>query len=103
MTGAKVHSPRHIVDPIGKASAISAMIEDDGSTLPEALRALERRLTREQPERVVLVDASDTALAAALVATKLGIAVEARPEASDGSTTNGVLIGQLAVAYTEPA
>jgi hypothetical protein len=51
----------------------------------------------------VLADPSDAALAAALVATKLGIAVEARAAASDGSTTNGLLIGQLAVAYTERA
>jgi hypothetical protein len=82
---------------------MSAIIEDDGSALPDALRALERRLLHERPERVVLADASDTALAAALVATKLGITVEALPAASEAPTSNGRLIAQLAAAYTQSA
>lgn len=79
------------------------IIENDGSDLPAALRALERRLIDEAPERVVLADASDTALAAALVATKLGIPVIAEPSASETSATNGRLIAQLSGAYTHPA
>jgi hypothetical protein len=82
---------------------MSVIIEDDGSALPDALRALERRMLDERPERVVLNDACDPALAAALVATKLGIAVEATPAASDTSTANGRVIAQLAASYTQPA
>jgi hypothetical protein len=45
----------------------------------------------------------DTALAAALVATKLGIPVQATAAAREASTTNGLVIAQLAAAYTERA
>ena len=64
--------------------------------------ALEK-VEAERPDLVVLADASDTALAGALVAAKLGIAVEAMPAASDAPTTNGRLIAQLAAAYTQAA
>ena len=79
------------------------IIEDDGSALPDALRALERRMLDERPERVVLEDASEAALAAALVATKLGIPVEATTAASGASTVNGRVIAQLVASYTQPA
>ena len=82
---------------------MSVIIEDDGSAMPDALRALERRLLDERPDCVVLADASDAALAGALVATKLGIAVEAMAAASEAPTTNGRLIAQLAAAYTQAA
>jgi hypothetical protein len=78
-------------------------IADDGSTLTDALRALERRMLADRPQRVVLADDSDTALAAALVATKLEIAVAAQPAARERPSTNGRLIAQLAPAYTESA
>jgi hypothetical protein len=82
---------------------MSVIIEDDGSAMPDALRGIERRLLEERPDRVVLADASDAALAGALVATKLGIAVEATTAASEAPTTNGRLIAQLAAAYTQAA
>jgi len=78
-------------------------IENDGSGLPEALRELERRMLDEQPERVVLGDDSDTALAAALVAAKLGIEIEATEAARAASSANGRVIAQLAQPYTQPA
>jgi hypothetical protein len=52
---------------------------------------------------VTLGDASDAALAAALVATKMLIALEATPAARDSSALNGRLIAQLVPTYTEVA
>ena len=101
--GVKVQLSRHNLDRIGKASAISVIIEDDGSALPQALRTLERRVLDERPGLVVVVDPSDTALAAVLVATKLGIPVEAMPTATEASSANGPVIAQLASTYTQPA
>jgi hypothetical protein len=101
--GVKVQFSLHILDSIGKAFAMSVNIEDDDSALPDALRALERRMLDERPERVVLKDASEAALAGALVAAKLGITVQATPAASDASTANGRVIAQLAASYTQPA
>lgn len=66
--------------------------------LAALLVELERSLDEERPDRVLLADDSDRALAAALVATKLLIAVEARPAARDPATANGRLIAQLAPA-----
>ena len=83
---------------MGKASAISAIIEDDGSALPQALRTLERRLLDERPALVVVADASDSALAAVLVASKLGIPVEAMPPATEASSVNGPVIAKLTAA-----
>ena len=79
------------------------IVEEDGSSLPDALRAHERHLLADPPDRIVLRDASDNALAAAVVATKLGVAVEATAAATDAPTTNARLIAQLAASYTEPA
>lgn len=62
----------------------------------------------EPPAIVVLADASDLSLAAALVATKQLIAVEATVAATDAATLNGRLIAQLVSpvgkdSYTEVA
>jgi hypothetical protein len=70
--------------------------------LARLLVEFERSLSADPPDRIVLADASDDALAAALVATKLLIAVEARPDALDLRTSNGRLIAQLAT-YTSAA
>lgn len=71
--------------------------------LAHALMAFEQRFEADRPEAVVLTDDSDAALAAALVALKLLIAVEAAPAARDAPTANGRLIGQLAGTYTPAA
>jgi hypothetical protein len=60
------------------------------------LLEFERALTADRPERVVLADDSDEALAAALVAAKLLIEVEATPSARATTSPNGRLIAQLA-------
>ncbi|MGH2986006.1 MAG: hypothetical protein ACRDLO_04880 [Solirubrobacterales bacterium] len=70
--------------------------------LARLLVELERSLSADPPDKVVLADASDDALAAALVATKLLIAVEAAPAAMDPQSSNGRLIAQLAT-YTSAA
>lgn len=64
--------------------------------LADALRAFERRIEAERPGLVRLEDDSDASLAAALVAVKLLIPLEASPAASDPATTNGRLIAQIA-------
>jgi hypothetical protein len=64
----------------------------------DLLRAFERSLASEPPERVVLADDSDTALAAALMATKLLIPLDWRFDASSPASVNGRLIAQLAAA-----
>ena len=68
--------------------------------LARELIRLEARLEHERPESVVLADDSDMALAAALVATKLMIPVEATEAASSSESANGRLIAQLAGPYT---
>ena len=52
-------------------------------------------LSTDPPERVLLADDSDAALAAALVASKLMIALDAEPAASEAASPNGRLIAQL--------
>jgi hypothetical protein len=78
--------------------------DDPGSSaaLAAALTAFEQRFEGGRPELVVLDDDSDAALAATLVATKLGIEVAARPSASEPTSANGRLIAQLAGTYTGP-
>lgn len=78
-------------------------VEEDGSSLAEALVAFERRLREEPADLVVLADDSDTALAATLSALKLGVTVEAVPAVRGGSSDNARLIAQLAPAYTPDA
>jgi hypothetical protein len=64
------------------------------TALAGELLRLESRLRDAPPSAVLLVDARDTALAAALVATKLLIPVAAvGPEAEEGE--NGPLLAQL--------
>jgi hypothetical protein len=60
------------------------------------LRSFERSLSADPPERVVLADDSDAALAAAIVASKLVLPLESRVNASEVSSRNGALIAQLA-------
>jgi hypothetical protein len=80
------------------------IVESDGSpgvSTPEfagLLRSYEETLSREQPERVVVADDSDSALAAALVAAKLLIPIESRLDASRPASANGQVIAQLAAA-----
>ena len=71
--------------------------------LADLLLAYEASLSEERPERVVLADDSDASLAAALVAAKLLIPLEAMPAASEAASDNGRVIAQLASAYTPPA
>ncbi len=71
--------------------------------LAEALTRLEGVLAAERPESVLLADDSDTALAAALVATKLSIPVVASDAARSPASENGRLIAQLADTYTAAA
>ena len=72
-------------------------------SLAQALTSFEAEVSGQQVDSIVLVDDSDAALAAALVGTKLPVAVVATEAARDGSTVNGRLIAQLADAYTAPA
>jgi hypothetical protein len=64
--------------------------------LARLLVEFERTLSADPPDRVVLADDSDEALAAALVAAKLPIAIEARATARAPGSPNGRLIAQLA-------
>jgi hypothetical protein len=79
-------------DEPGSSAGLAAAIESFGAEF-EAQR----------PGAVVLTDASDRALAALLVATKLLITVEAVADARDAATPNGRVIAQLAAAYTPAA
>lgn len=76
---------------------------DSVAALAKALVALERRIESECPESIVLADASDSALAAALVAAKLQVPLRATAAATDPASTNGLLIAQLAGTYTGAA
>ncbi len=78
-------------------------VKTDGSEASAAglarhLIAFAAEFGSEPPGSVVLTDDSDAALAAALVATKMLIAVEATVSASDPASLNGRLIKQLAAA-----
>ena len=77
--------------------------EDSAAGLARHLVAYEAEFAAHRPARVTLGDASDAALAAALVATKMLIALEATPAARDASALNGRLIAQLVPTYTEVA
>ncbi|MDX6584038.1 MAG: hypothetical protein QOI10_3222 [Solirubrobacterales bacterium] len=76
---------------------------DSVVALARALTEFEVEAMGQELESIVLADASDAALAAALVGTKLLIDVSATPAARDASTANGRLIAQLAAAYTPAA
>jgi hypothetical protein len=64
--------------------------------LAALLLEFERTLSADPPDRVVLADDSDESLAAALVAAKLLIELEATASASATTSMNGRLIAQLA-------
>lgn len=66
--------------------------------LVAALVALEADFEASRPEAVVVADDSETALAAALVATKLLIPLEATEAAIGTSSPNGRVLAQLAAA-----
>jgi hypothetical protein len=76
------------------ALADSGVEEGTVPALASALIALERELAAERPDAVLLADAGDTALAGALVATKLLIPVGAVTAGSEA--TNAELLGLLA-------
>ncbi len=71
------------------------------AALAAAIVSFEAEVATRRPASVVLADDSDVALAAALVATKLGVPVAAVEAARDPSRANGRLIAQLADAYTQ--
>ena len=76
--------------------AAQAGEEASVADLAGLLMEFERTLRADPPDRVVLADDSDEALAAGLVATKLLIALEATATATAPASTNGRLIAQLA-------
>jgi UDP-N-acetylglucosamine 2-epimerase len=65
--------------------------------LAAALVEAERTIIERGPERVLVADDSDLALAAALAATKLELPLAATEAARNPSTSNGRLIAQLAL------
>lgn len=83
--------------PVARAEAERG----SSAVLAAALVSFEAEAVARRPTSVLLADDSDAALAAALVATKLGIPVAATEAASDPSRANGRLIAQLADAYTQ--
>ena len=76
---------------------------DSVAGLAAALVAFEAEVSGREVESIVLADDSDTALAAALIGTKLPVDVFAAAAARDAPSDNGRLIAQLAAAYTPPA
>lgn len=84
--------------PVSGASEAPAVAE-----LATALAALEADLRGQECDAVVLADASEQALAGALVATKLLIPVFATARAADCESANGRLIAELAETYTGAA
>ena len=75
-----------IAEPAGSATSVTA--------LAARLRELEQSMLRVQPDAVLVADDTDTALAAVLVSTKLGVPAAS---AGTGSTSpNGGLIAPLA-------
>jgi hypothetical protein len=64
--------------------------------LASALVAFEAQFEAERPESVIVADDSEVALAAALVAAKLLIPLEATPEAIAADSPNGRVLAQLA-------
>ncbi len=71
------------------------------AALARLLVELERELERERPARVLLADASDASLAAAIVAAKLLIPVERAAGIERDAGVNARLISQLGASYTE--
>lgn len=75
--------------------------EASSAGLATALVAFEDELERRPADLVVLADDSEAALAAALVAAKLEVDVQAVAAARGGASANARLIAQLADTYTE--
>jgi UDP-N-acetylglucosamine 2-epimerase len=79
---------------------------DEIGQLADALLAFDRLFGEEPPEAVLLISASNLALAALLVATKARIPVvgvdEERPGEGFAPSMNGRLIAQLADAVVAP-
>jgi hypothetical protein len=73
---------------------------ESSAELGRFLIELERELDVDRPAAVLVADASDAALAAAIVAAKLLIPVVAAEPARAGDGVNSRLISQLAPAYT---
>lgn len=90
---------------IDRSSAGSEASQQGSATasLAAALVRFEAEWSAERPGEIVLTDASDAALAAALAASKLLIPVRATAAAIAGPGTNADLIAQLADAYTPSA
>ena len=88
------------VNRIGKELVVEAVGAARVSTREFAglLRSYEHTLSADPPDRVVLADDSDAALAAAIVASKLLIPLESRVNASEAANPNGALIARLAGA-----
>lgn len=76
--------------------------EGSSTGLARALVAFETEIERDPPAVVILADDSDASLAAALVALKRLIAVEADEAATATRTVNARLIAQLTETYTSP-
>jgi UDP-N-acetylglucosamine 2-epimerase len=74
-------------DPVGAAAT---------ARLAAALVALEAEFEVTRPEAVVVADDSEVSLAAALVATKLLIPLEATAAATTAESANGRVLAQLA-------
>ncbi len=72
--------------------------DHNGATalLAVALTALEAEFQASPPDLVVAADDSEVALAAALIATKLLIPLEATAEATGSSSPNARVLAQLA-------
>jgi hypothetical protein len=86
-------SPEGTGDPGLELEPITGRLE-----LADALLAVERRLASAQDGAVVLGDASDLSLAAALVAAKSEMPLAATGAALDPPGRNGRLIAQIAAA-----
>jgi hypothetical protein len=83
-------------------SPTSTADTDSVAGLAAALVQFEAEVAEQQVDEIVLADDSDAALAAALIGSKLPVAVHAMPAAREARSANGRLIAQLADAYTPP-
>jgi hypothetical protein len=92
------------VDPVGGRFGLSELVvkgaaqaseEASVARLARLLLEFERMLRDDPPDRVVLADDSDEALAAALVATKLPIPLDVTASTRAPTSANGRLIAQL--------
>lgn len=117
--GEKVHGPCHFRSDRQKRDPCAITVRfidsssgpkgppdrdaDSPAALARALLIFEAEFEAQRPEAIVLTDASEAALAAALVAAKLLIPVRATEDAIEPAGVNADLIAQLADAYTPSA